>query len=516
MTDPFLAMHRISELRYSISGNLSPIGIRDQMVRARLFVDRAIEQKLIGPTRQLFVVGAGIAGVTAAFYAAKQKQIHVTLIDKREQPFHLQRECQTRCIDPTLYDWPAAHWSASNYPWPLLEPLDPGETIPIAWGAMMANLLAGHLTKSHNEALTESATSGYYRFLPGMKYIDKDSPVAGNAITVKYRKVDPSEFDPDLPSSKYQELESQLNQEALNGKRACLIEEFGAVLDARGFRPERLQILPQLVAGTSVNEKDYFRSIAFWRSDTFADTNLGLPPSPGKLRVIICGDGDGALQDFLRIATGKSSAKKLMEQIEPLIPRSSDLLRQLYSAEDQGYRAKIWNSRMHDHNVHLRLDLVHKGRISNLLASKPGKKIKGVVAEALKFSEHVDLRLAHPCCHFTAAYPLNRFLVHLVSAVVESLPARSRPSISIIPHTSVQSVECIGHKPGKPEDCLGKEHLVKTENWPDCRGDVLKGSVGEASGTYDAVILRLGLEDSDPTRLVHQLSRHLMPYHPQC
>lgn len=42
MTDPFLTAHWAAPRVYDISGKLSPVSIRDQMIRGRLFAERAL------------------------------------------------------------------------------------------------------------------------------------------------------------------------------------------------------------------------------------------------------------------------------------------------------------------------------------------------------------------------------------------------------------------------------------------------------------------------------------------
>ena len=55
MPDPFLLAHIVAPLQFDLSGTLTPISIRDQMLRGRLIVDRAVEQGLVGPRRDLLV-----------------------------------------------------------------------------------------------------------------------------------------------------------------------------------------------------------------------------------------------------------------------------------------------------------------------------------------------------------------------------------------------------------------------------------------------------------------------------
>jgi hypothetical protein len=54
---------------FNLAGKLSPVSIRDQMVRGQLLAVRAHEEKLVTNDYPLLVIGAGAAGVTVALTA---------------------------------------------------------------------------------------------------------------------------------------------------------------------------------------------------------------------------------------------------------------------------------------------------------------------------------------------------------------------------------------------------------------------------------------------------------------
>ena len=119
MSFPVLVAHQVYPYFFNLGGRLSPISIRDQMVRAQLLIEQAWQAGLIGGSdnRPLLVVGAGAAGATAAMSAA-QLRVRTTIVDAGTAPFLLQSGCQTRWLDPAQYDWPFSHWSRQTYPWP--------------------------------------------------------------------------------------------------------------------------------------------------------------------------------------------------------------------------------------------------------------------------------------------------------------------------------------------------------------------------------------------------------------
>src|ERR671933_100000 len=97
MHDPFLLAHQVLPQLYLISSHVGPISIRDQMVRGRLVVERALEQGLI--------------------LRAVELGVRTWLVDRHATLFHVQSNITTRWLDPTHYDWPADHWIQGRFPW---------------------------------------------------------------------------------------------------------------------------------------------------------------------------------------------------------------------------------------------------------------------------------------------------------------------------------------------------------------------------------------------------------------
>jgi hypothetical protein len=192
-----------------------------------------------------------------------------------------------------------------------------------------------------------------------------------------------------------------------------------------------------------------------------------------------------------------------MEKLEPLLDRQ--MLRQLYSEEDQAYRARIWNSKFHDHVIQARLDRLHRQWVNEIRSSQAGNQIRSILTGLLNYSTGIELQLAHPCDHLTALYPLNRFLVHLIAAIAPS-------SVHISSETAVKKVICVDHEPKIAKDCIGKEHEVEFVPYPNCRSDGQQENTRGWKNTYDVVILRLGLPSTDEFNF--RFSRHLLPYYP--
>src|SRR5262249_16783411 len=98
-------------------------------------------------------------------------------------------------------------------------------------------------------------------------------------------------------------------------------------------------VLSCVGAGTERSTHGKYSGLDFWSTDPFQ--NLGRTD-----RILISGGGDGALQDYLRIITGLSSAKEIYLRLG--IPLSIE--QALQSAEDQASRVYIWGRHArHDH-----------------------------------------------------------------------------------------------------------------------------------------------------------------------
>jgi len=459
MADTFLEMHRVGPLEFQISGPISPVSIRDQMVRAQMFVDRARAGGLISDKRSLFVLGAGAAGVTAAVYASSL-QIPTTLIEMSDRAFGRQKQCLSRWIDPTQYDWPAYHWHRAVYPWTV-------PRVPIPWRAAYANHIAGMwMHEFRNEQLRR-----------------------GSVLNVEYeRQFIDSVY---LQTSELLEVETA----PVADPQASVKRPFGAALYALGF-------------GAESSRCGDFKSFDFWETDDLVHPNLNLPDADRQRRVLICGDGDGALQDFLRIATGIDSAAAIWSRIgHPLNPNE---LNEIFTEGDQAHRAGLWNDRKQNHAVHMRWDFFLRRVAGNILSTS--YQARQEIDRMLSHSGELEILLAHPCDHFTASYSLNRFLVHLLLTRAAQAPT---PIIHERPRVYVARVEGVSHTcQGKPRDCFGEEHRVEFGDWPDCRDD--RDTNTQSGGNFDAVVLRLGVKAPKPLRefMTLRFNRHSLPYHP--
>src|SRR5207237_6081245 len=256
--DPFLLAHQIGPVLYDISTGMHPVSIRDQMLRGFLLVERALEARLIDSDRSLLVVGAGVAGVTAAMTAAEYG-VPTILVERRRKPFTAQAAASTRFVCPTQYDCPVGHWHKSTFPWT-------APPLPLSWQSDRAAIVAAAWTSKLNamRSMTSSLQVSYQR-----QFHKKYNIVPGG----KGGELIEAFFDPPFPNEPLR---------------------FGMVISSVGPGSERCTV------------KDY-TGHSFWGIDKYEQPTLGLTPGT-KATVFISGGGDGALQDFLRVTTKAKSA----------------------------------------------------------------------------------------------------------------------------------------------------------------------------------------------------------------
>jgi putative NAD(P)-binding protein len=468
MIDWFLRVHGVAgaPLCFDMGGLWSTVSIRDQMLRAQELVRRLKRAGALSSMRPLLVIGAGAAGVTAAL-EAERRGIAARVIDSAPSPFGRQARCHTRWVDPTQYDWPMPHWSSGRFPWlrarggqvtrvSLPWPAAPAAHLAVRWNAgLLAAIARRAVTAGYNTQLVNVALLPPGPATP-MTQVEAETQEAGQ------------------PSSK---------------------NPYGAILGATGMGQER----------TSLGA---FRAWQFWDNDTLEAPNCGLPLRTGA-RVLISGAGDGALQDFLRAATGLASAKDLWNQlIAAGASASPDFLLDLLAAEDQLKCAYACADGSDDHDL---LQEIHD--CTRAAASQWYAFNRHVLTSALRrlLRQRPDVALLHPCSHFNKAYLLNRFLVHVLA---EHLHVE-RGHTAIHDRLTVQSVVGVGHPCSSPMTCLGHDHEVEIVDGPRC--DAPPGATVVHRWHFNVVVLRHGIIVPAPLFRSPAAGpfRHPLPQYPQ-
>lgn len=416
--DPFLLAHHVDTVRYDISSNLSPISIKDQMLRASNIVERALHAKLIATDRPLLVVGAGVAGVLAAL-TALERGVPTTLIERREL-FGTLKRAKKRYVCPTQYEWPMPHYLLHKFPWG-------GSTMTLTWNAGNPTEVLGSWAQTVYE--TEGINSDFHLF--------------DHTVLKKKFKVIPNKTDPLLSHVKVYFAAGPEPHPSPRPRPSSAV--YGMIISCVGFGKERCTV-------------GNYTGYEFWGNDNFTRKNVGIEDESVVPNVLISGGGDGALQDFLRISTNSSCAHDVYQQLPFDIKER--VVKAITYAEDCAQRELVWNSvsMTEDHHANRLLHRQHKIEIGNLVADtavwdKIEAALQGVVKD---FSRELSVKLAFPCDHFSSCYALNRFLVLLVA---EFIFRRFRISV-LYPNTKVMNVSGTSHTCVDPESCHGKDHQV--------------------------------------------------------
>lgn len=450
MADPFLVAHHAAPRVFDISGKLSPVSVRDQMIRGQLFAQRAEAAGEITskPGEGLLILGAGAGGVAAGITAASLG-VPTTVLEPSPYPFRTQTRCSTRWIDPTQYDWPLDHWVAGQFPLTGLPP-------PLPWRSGFA---------THAAAFWQTALQSFL--------IGGGSPLLDLKLATTF-------INCQCPAGASNIQATYFAQNTLQ------THSYGAVLVAVGFGTENIQVGPT------------YRGFAFWESDLFSAPNWGMPGSAAP-RIVISGAGDGALQDLLRIMTRLDSAKDVLDGSGV----SAGAAMQLKDLDRAAHGAMAWGAGpQHDHAWHAFLDTECRRLVRfELQQSAVRQKLATMLRH---MPQHIEL--IHSCTHLTPLYVLNRFLAWLIAEYLKEekgvslLVARTRL-------TSVASATSGHICTLSPAACHGRAHEIELETARDCRNSTLPSSTRKA--IKDVIVVRHGI--TAPAQAIQNLTPAVRP-----
>jgi len=352
MADPILDAHSLLPRLYLLGSPLTPISIRDQMLRARWTVDRLVQNGELREGTRVLIVGAGAAGATAAIRAAEH-HAHALLVEQSGGAFGVQARSATRWIDPTQYDWPAAHWTLGAYHW---RP----PPMPLVFPAQLSHRLARHwdtLLHTHIARLRPRLA-----YQPNMRVVNL-SPVPGPGLSATLAR---GTLSFTLP--------------------------FDIVIWAVGFGIEKTSI-PDASGGTILGPP-------FWSTDAIEKPHCGFGFNPD---VLILGSGDGALQDFLRAATQLSSASEVCRKLS--VPEKFRHAAQ--DIEAQFHRGLVWCHRDEDERRLYEVRHTHYEQLVDELWKDTDFVAR---ARSLLRSDVNTLAMGYPTTYLTGFYGLNCFL----------------------------------------------------------------------------------------------------------
>lgn len=386
---------------FDISSGLTQVSIRDQIVRAQLFVDDLCA-KAPKPKAKLLVIGAGIAGVSAAL-RAKEKGLEVVLLDAQKAPFSLLANVTVRYVGPFMYEWPMHGSDCQSYPKDFFG--EPGISTP-SWSSRDP-LPASELVKQLRRWLGTLNPASLPEALLG---------VDPHAVRVFVRQ-----FVASWGSSFLSVPSLQLNGSfhgldgAVHHKALTFTPDY--VVLALGMGAERV----------TVSEHPSIKGRRFWSNDNFrrgAEFN-------GTAGVF--GGGDGALQDVLRLLTRHEHPLHFIREIENSHPAAGQCIRsqhdQLLALEQQARLISMWAP---DHAFG------HLDRQCQLICQKLAD------CDLVRRAVLRQLRKGTGCVHhiwreqtFGKAYLLNRFVLHLLE---QCLKARDR-------RDQAATLHCVRYEP---------------------------------------------------------------------
>jgi hypothetical protein len=430
-SDPFLRAHWIAPFTYDLGGRFRPTAIRDQMLRARLLIDRAQEEGFF-PTKKILVIGAGVAGVSAAARAARYG-IFSVIVEQKRKAFERFSLCSSRWIHPAQYDWPAEHWERNQL-----------DGFPL----------------SYNPGWPSALAVQWQDVLESLKIKKIVDPV-----------FDTSFSDNALKPGTIANIAARIG-------RSSVDQEFDLVIRCEGPGIEDCQV-------------GSYRGMEFFQTDPFEEPAVGLPEGV-TARVLISGGGDGALQDFIRIASGVRSAGELFRM---LFPDGADaLISRILNVEIQAQRQLLWSSSPrrpeHDHSIHYELETAYNNfllaGIERTTWDSLRAKFKEIAGARLR-DERI-LHVCHSCTHFSHCYPLNRFLALLVGSFLKSIDANR---FRFLTNVATVSVEGTDHRCESPEECHGRDHWVRFD--PLCCVGKPAQQIANPD-SYNIVVVRHGVK----------------------
>src|SRR5688572_6648138 len=228
-SDKILRLLRVPQTNTYILGCFgSRLTFSSQQCRAFNLVWALFESGCVKAGDQLAVVGAGLAGITAAA-AATALGVKVTVFEQASQSMALQRGNFVRYIHPNILDWPQSHSHRSKTKWDILN-----------WEAAPLDTVVSQI--DHGWSNFENAVTMHFRYR-----VDEVNVCTGN--------VQASAQEPELKS---------------------IDETFDVIIMAVGFGLERtLETVP-------------LRS--YWLNDDLhQESRFGT--TPRRILVTGCGDG---------------------------------------------------------------------------------------------------------------------------------------------------------------------------------------------------------------------------------
>ena len=404
---PILA-YKVGPNLFDLSSQMHNVSMRDQMHRSVALAEALVEGKQFtqpNSSNQVLIVGAGVAGVSAGIVLARHG-VEVLIIDSSpDAPFALQRKVTKRYVGPYMYEWPLevfasqrlppdphaalAEWKTSYDPPLGFKDADPAQPAAVAadwdaqlWQAVQASGGKLCVQRPVNAAQANAAIVGW---------LAAQRLALSNRVTFAPHPVT-------IPGASFWGPSKPLAG-PFNPRFVLLAGGMGAETHA----------LPD------ANGAKVKHGVPFWDNDQMLDKHCGKSSPP---RVAIFGGGDGALQDTLRALTRHDHPLKTWDLLQS--PDKLDLFagcqQRILALEQQHAQVSIW-----EHFDKQRID-ANKTlddaycKLAKNLAQFP--HVVDSVVDLLR-DDVKSVRLCVREQHFSKAYALNRFLVHLFDQCIQ-------------------------------------------------------------------------------------------------
>jgi hypothetical protein len=392
---------RVYFLAFRGPGNSIP----DRIRRGYNLIASLAENNIVQAGDWILIIGTGATGIAAAS-AARDHGIVSVVVDYREL-FALQANCHTRWIHPYQYSWPDPGFGNVSWEWTpetSHQPLLP-------WSAGRANKIALYWRNWFDNSLY------------------KGTPIIVQDDLEQIATVGSLPHPPDGEPDGLQDILDWLDQSPFSDIKTVVV--------SKSHKDEKV----------SLGE---FRGFKFWEDDPFERDGFRLPAGVAP-QVFISGGGNGGLQDYIRIVTGKQPIEVLARLRETYAQNQAPEL-DFIAAFEKNMQSSC------EQAVCNAVALITESR-----SAIPGNN------DFIKFpfnDPKASLTLAHSGSNFHEAYPLNAWLVMVLSKFIENVYRRPTILLKTTTEGITVGVDSGGQGPWKYHGSDNVAHVLTEGQGP--------------------------------------------------
>lgn len=394
---------------FDLSSGMHHVSIRDQIVRAQLLVRDLLHAD--PELKELVIIGAGVAGMSAALTACELGIAKVVVLEASGEPFSLFKGLHTRHVGPFMYEWPSPFFNDQSYPAHKRTGWAASARSPLTWKAdqpCSADQLATLLSESLQQRLSEVPATLMIGRRVARQWIKDEIEAFVAAETARHGALLGGNR---LPPAHRIDLRKVKVWSDSPTRAMTVTPQY--ILLAAGMGKEDLQLVKTDARGRAYGGANPLCP-PFWGADQLLDG------ASRDASTAVFGGGDGALQDVLRALTGRAHPLELLRELEakPAVKRAlRGKMDELLSLDRQARQLATWTSRsQHDYQQLDRACI----RIARKLA-KCRQMVRQIWLLIRRGRGCVTLVVME--AHFGKSYLLNRFLMHLFWACVRQKPA---------------------------------------------------------------------------------------------